>query len=54
MTPDHWVRLKEIFQAALQKPPQEREAFLDSACTDPEFRTEARKLLVTTTRPALS
>ncbi|HKC11838.1 MAG TPA: protein kinase [Vicinamibacteria bacterium] len=45
MTPDHWERLKEIFEAALQKPRPEREAFLDGACGDPELRTEVRKLL---------
>jgi tetratricopeptide (TPR) repeat protein len=45
MTPDHWGRLKEIFEAALQKPLPEREAFLDRVCTDPELRTEAGKLL---------
>ncbi len=45
MTPDHWERLKEIFQAALEEPRPEREAFLDRVCTDPGLRTEARKLL---------
>ncbi|HWW95374.1 MAG TPA: serine/threonine-protein kinase [Vicinamibacteria bacterium] len=45
MTPDHWGRLKEIFEAALQEPLPEREAFLDRVCTDPELRTEAGKLL---------
>jgi non-specific serine/threonine protein kinase/serine/threonine-protein kinase len=45
MTSEHWERLKGIFEAALQKPPQEREAFLNNACADQELRTEARKLL---------
>jgi tetratricopeptide (TPR) repeat protein len=45
MTPDHWGRLKEIFEAALQEPLPEREAFLDRVCADPELRTEAAKLL---------
>jgi tetratricopeptide (TPR) repeat protein len=45
MTSEHWKRLKGIFELALQLPPQEREAFLESACGDPELRIEARKLL---------
>jgi serine/threonine protein kinase len=45
MTPERWERLKGIFEVALQEPPQEREAFLDRVCSDPELRTEARKLL---------
>jgi serine/threonine protein kinase/TolB-like protein len=45
MTPELWERLKEIFQGALEESPEEREAFLDKVCRDPELRTEAGKLL---------
>jgi Tol biopolymer transport system component/predicted Ser/Thr protein kinase len=46
MTPDRWARIKVIFGAALEKPPGERGAYLDSACGgDVALRGEAEKLL---------
>jgi serine/threonine protein kinase/tetratricopeptide (TPR) repeat protein len=46
MTPQRWSRIKEVYGAALEKPEQERPAFLDSACGgDAELRTEVERLL---------
>jgi Tol biopolymer transport system component len=46
MTPQRWSRMKEVFGAALEKPGQERPAFLDSACAgDAELRAEVERLL---------
>jgi hypothetical protein len=32
MTPEAWQRVKEVFDAARQRPPGERASFLDTAC----------------------
>ena len=41
-----WQRVKEIFAAALEKVPAERDAFLDAACaTDTDLRAEVDSLL---------
>jgi tRNA A-37 threonylcarbamoyl transferase component Bud32 len=46
VNPERWQRLKEIFDAALDKDASERIAFLDNACrSDPELRKEAEALL---------
>ena len=46
MNPDRWQRLKEIFEAALEKKPAERAAFLDDSCgADPSLRKEVEALL---------
>jgi len=34
MTPERWQKVKEIFQAAVERVPQERSAFLSSAGFD--------------------
>jgi hypothetical protein len=34
MKPDRWQQVDEIFQAALDQDPMERQAFLDRACAD--------------------
>jgi hypothetical protein len=34
MTPDRWSRLTDLFEAALDREPAERDAFLASACAD--------------------
>jgi eukaryotic-like serine/threonine-protein kinase len=36
MTPEHWQHIKKIFYGALDRPPAERESFIDSACADDE------------------
>ncbi len=44
--PGTWARIKEIFQAALEQPAEEREAYVLQACLDhPELLGEVRSLL---------
>ncbi len=46
MTPDDWNRIKVLFDEALERPPEERAAFLDRACSeDSTLRTEVDALL---------
>ena len=46
MDPDRWQRINELFHAALEHLPQEREAFLDASCAaDTELRREVDSLL---------
>lgn len=46
MTPDRWRRIDELFEAALDRDPAEREAFLDEACGDDSaLRREVERLL---------
>jgi serine/threonine-protein kinase len=46
MTPERWRQIEEIFQAAVERAPEERAAFLDQACAgDPELRQEVESLL---------
>lgn len=46
MKPDRWQKIDELFEAALEQPPQDRAAFLDKACgNDRELRREVEKML---------
>jgi Tol biopolymer transport system component/serine/threonine protein kinase len=36
MTPEHWQHIKEIFYGALERPPDDRESFIQSACGEDE------------------
>ena len=46
MTADRWLRIKELFHAALEQPAHERAAFLQQACgDDAEGRAEIERLL---------
>jgi serine/threonine-protein kinase len=46
MTPERWGQIEEIFQAAVERAPEERAAFLDEACAgDPNLRQEVESLL---------
>lgn len=46
MTPERWRKVDEIFQAALELNPEEREAFLDKSCAgDEELRREVESLI---------
>ena len=46
METEHWERVKELFEAALERPEPERSAFLDQTCSnDPELRRELESLL---------
>ncbi len=40
-----WQRIEEIFEAALDLPPEERPAYLDRVCEDQELRGELERLL---------
>jgi len=46
MTPERWLRIKELFLAALERAPRERAAFLDATCAgDAEARAEVASLV---------
>ncbi len=46
MKPDRWRKVDELFEAALEREPQSRAAFLDQACgSDKELRREVEKML---------
>src|SRR5215469_3601709 len=46
MTPERWQQVKQIFQSAIECPPDERAAFLAQACGhDPELRSEVDSLI---------
>src|SRR5215470_6884685 len=46
MTPERWQRVKQIFQSAIECPPDERDAFLARACAgNPELRSEIQSLI---------
>jgi serine/threonine protein kinase/soluble lytic murein transglycosylase-like protein len=46
MSPERWQQVEEVLQAALDRPPQERAAYLDQVCAgDEELKDEASSLL---------
>ena len=46
MTPEQWHRVKEVFEAALERAPRERSAFLSQACSsDESLHREVESLL---------
>lgn len=46
MTPDRWQQVKQIFQSAIERPPDERDAFLARARQDnPALRSEIESLI---------
>jgi eukaryotic-like serine/threonine-protein kinase len=48
MEPARWERVKTLFHSALDRPPGERDAFLERACPDdPELLREVESLLRT-------
>src|SRR6266850_1321360 len=47
MTPERWHRIKELFESALERPPEERYAFLDHACAGDEFLRKEVESLIT-------
>ena len=45
--PERWLRVKELFEAALEREAEERSAFLDEACAgDESLRVEVEGLIV--------
>ena len=46
MSPERWQEIEEVFQAAVEMPPEERAPYLGDRCgNDPELRDEVMKLL---------
>src|SRR6202047_1531841 len=45
LTPDQWENVKELFEAALERPAIERVSFLANACSDSTIRREVERLL---------
>lgn len=45
MTPERWRQVRSLLEAALERSADERQAFLDAACPDPETRREVSSLL---------
>jgi serine/threonine protein kinase len=46
MTLERWQQVKKLLAEALEKAPEDRRAYLDRACTDPEMRREVESLIV--------
>ena len=44
-TPDRWHSIGELYEAALQRPADQRAAFLKQACADEKLRAEVESLL---------
>ena len=46
MSPERWRRVEDLFHAALERAPEQRQAFLDGACNgDTELRRQVDRLL---------
>ena len=46
MDPEHWKQIDSLLAMALERPPEEREAFLRQSCAgDAELEREVRSLL---------
>jgi serine/threonine protein kinase/Tol biopolymer transport system component len=45
MTPERWVKIQEVFAAALEREPGERVAYLMSVCTDTSLRQEVELMI---------
>ncbi|MFZ1203697.1 MAG: protein kinase [Candidatus Acidiferrales bacterium] len=45
MTPERWQQVKNLLADALEKAPEERRAYLDRACAEPEMRREVESLI---------
>jgi len=51
VTPEHWKKVEEVFESALQKPPHERPAFLEQACgSNVALRGQVETLLLSLER----
>ena len=46
MTPERWQEVKKVLAAALERPPEERPAYLDQTCTEPALRREVESLIL--------
>jgi eukaryotic-like serine/threonine-protein kinase len=45
VTPEHWQEVKKVLAGALERPPGERQAYLDQACAEPALRREVESLM---------
>jgi serine/threonine protein kinase len=45
LTPERWQEVKKVLAEALQRTPEERSAYLDQACPEPDKRREVDSLL---------
>ena len=45
MPPERWRFIEQLYLAAVERPPDERAAYLDQACPDPDVRREVESLL---------
>ena len=55
MTPEHWKKVEEVFEAVLQRAPEDRAAFLDSVCAnDITLRNQVDTLLLSLERAGSS
>jgi eukaryotic-like serine/threonine-protein kinase len=45
MTPERWQEVKLLLAAALERPPEERRAYLDESCSDASMRREVESLI---------
>jgi serine/threonine protein kinase len=46
MTPERWQQIRKLFQSAIERPPHERQGFLDQACAgDKHLRNEVESLI---------
>ncbi len=45
MTPERWQQVKKLLAEALEKAPEDRRAYLDQACKEPEMRREVESLI---------
>jgi len=45
MTPERWQQVKKLLAEALEKAPEERRAYLDQTCREPELRREVESLI---------
>ena len=52
MTPEDWHTVKELCHLTLERPPDERMAFLAQACSDERIRQEVWALLAHATEGA--
>lgn len=50
MTPEHWHKLDELFQAVIELDSDAREDYLNTYCSDPNLRDEVESLLFNDTK----
>ena len=46
MTPESWQEIKNVLAGALERTPEQRSAYLDQACPEPDKRREVESLLL--------